>query len=137
MGKEIIGIIRPIPDTDSLGQIVPYEILIKEATIHWDHHNLATRNQVAWSGSIFITILLGSIRKYVICSGISQSGNRYSTLMRMLRKKGIIPAGNRVKRIMIDKGYANINTDKNNEFFSGDKLILVVSTIRRNLICKI
>ena len=129
MGKEITGAIRPIWKRPA-GHRVPRSVdPQKELAIQWDSHNSLTQPRVVENAGVLVTVHYAGVERRVLCTGLTRRGNRYHTLIRTLRRKGVIPAGARVKGLMIDKGFVNVGVNPKKEcFLAGDRIVVVVDS---------
>ena len=133
MGKEVTSFVRTHNRT-ICSTICPFRELLKKSTVDWDVRNLATKTQIVKTNGMKITIIMGNVTKHIICNGLDFYGNKYNTLLKALRKDGVIPSGAKLKRIFIDKGYANINVDPSEELIlSEDKLILIIDAKKKGI----
>ena len=129
MGKEISGIIRPLPKKQMQrrnGQLADPQ---KELAFQWDPRKEATSStQLAENGGVVVTIRTKNSEKVVTCTGFSRRGNKYAQLVGMLRRRGLIPIRARINSFLLDKGFVDIKADPDKEcFLAGDRLILLLS----------
>ena len=129
MGKEVSGARRIIgkrrwPRRD-VSSIEPQ----KELAIQWDpKQEVVSQTQVAENGGVVVTIKTTTSEKVVACTGFSRRGNKYSHLVKILRRKNLIPSRARINSILLDRGFVDVRADPNKEcFFAGDRLILLLN----------
>ncbi len=127
MGKEISGTERP-RNRRPHSSIHNAE-LMNEFAVQWDPHNVLTsRSHLIENGRVLVTIRTPTSEKVVACTGFPHRGNRYSSLVKILRRKGLIPSRARVSSVLLDKGIVDVRADPQKEcFLAGDKVILLLN----------
>ncbi len=138
MGKEIAGAVRSMRKRPLHHPNTGHVDAQKELALQWDSTNSLSQSRVVENAGVLVTVLAAGKEKRVLCTGFSRRGNRYHTLIRVLRRHGVIPTGARVKALWVDKGFVNVRADPKKEcFLAGDRLIVVVEAKARPVIRKL
>eukprot|EP00826_Nyctotherus_ovalis_P029979 TRINITY_DN2378_c0_g2_i10.p1 TRINITY_DN2378_c0_g2~~TRINITY_DN2378_c0_g2_i10.p1 ORF type:complete len:137 (-),score=29.64 TRINITY_DN2378_c0_g2_i10:47-457(-) len=126
MGKEQPGITRACFKKSV--SLRPSLDLSRELSSHWNPSLSLSSATITENGRILITVVAGRCVSTFLCAGFSRCGNGYVKLVCMLRSKGYIPAGARVKRLLVDKGFVNVRAEWNEVFSAGERIIAVSYT---------
>ena len=127
MGKEAICVMRPVSK-----KVLPvYNFqsadIQQEATNKWDLCETMSQCSIVEDGGVLITVVSQSMEDRFLCTGFTQTGNKFSNLTSALKKKGLISSNGKVKTVLLDKGYVNLKVNVKRDVFSiGDRIILVV-----------
>ena len=135
MGKEIKGIEQKLPK-----KITPPCHLInakQEIDTQWDPSKNLTNPTISYNGEVIVTIIKDNSARVIYCNGISRKENNYIKFVKLLRKRGYIPMGEGIKKMLLDKGFMSIIVNmRKDKFNPGDKIIIVMNntrTIRKRL----
>ena len=129
MGKESSGAKRLVEKKTSQRRDTQSEDAQRELAMQWDpSKGVVSRAQIVENGGVVVTIRTTTNEKVVTCNGFSKRGNKYSQLVKILRRKGFIPTRARINSFLLDKGFVDIRADPSKEcFLAGDRLILLLN----------
>ena len=86
------------------------------------------------NGRVLVTISTDKDSNTYVCGGFFQYGNPYYRLIKMLRMNKCIPAGAKVKTLLLDRGFIDIKIETWKELFSsGEKIMVVVSKMKTGI----
>ena len=129
MGKEISGVKRIVDKKRGQRRNASNVDPQKELAMQWDpKKEVVSQTQVVENGGVVVTIKTTTSEKVFACTGFSRRGNKYSHLVTILRRKGLIPSRARINSFLLDKGFVDIRADPEREcFLAGDRLILLLN----------
>ncbi len=128
MGKESAEIKRVSISNKSPTVLISKTNLQKELTKQWSlQHGVVSQFQVVEDGYALVLIKSPHYDTSVICKGLSNEGNKYSSLLKMLQKRGLVAKQERIKAFFIRKAFVWEAIDPAKDTFrSGDNVMIIV-----------
>eukprot|EP00826_Nyctotherus_ovalis_P064942 TRINITY_DN9536_c0_g1_i12.p1 TRINITY_DN9536_c0_g1~~TRINITY_DN9536_c0_g1_i12.p1 ORF type:complete len:157 (+),score=22.76 TRINITY_DN9536_c0_g1_i12:134-604(+) len=129
MGKELEGAARTNLKKTLTFRTGQNDNIWKEIDTQWTPCSPLTAPKVLENGRALITLVQGNAESKVLCTGFTRTGNRYTRLIKALRRKGYIPTGAKVRGVMRDKKFVNVRVNARKEsFWAGDKIIIQINS---------
>ena len=134
MGKEILGAIRLVNSQVTLTQSSATPDIIQELVVEWDVHNMVCKENIVENAGVYIT-LIGGLEDRFYCTGFGFRGNRFVTLISLLKKKGLVPHIAKVEKVFVTKGLEQIRVNIRKDcFLARDHIIIVLGrTIKKSI----
>lgn len=129
MGKELEGAARTSLKRALTFRAGQNDNLRKELDAQWTPRNVSTTPKILENGRALITLVQGNAESRILCTGFTRTGNKYTRLIKALRRKGYIPIGAKVRGVMRDKKFVNVRVNARKEsFWAGDKIIIQINS---------
>ena len=132
MGKEIGGAYRCVQHPPARRRFIENVNLLQELAHQWLTVNgIASQKELAEDGHVVVTISTRAEDTTLLCTGFANARNKYTDLVKLLRKKGKIPKRGKIESYLVGEGFAMTAVDPAKErFTSGDQVTLVLRDVR-------